>query len=529
MRYVKRFDESTGKSYAYLDLEGITIPNIDQEHLEPLLRFDVGTYVAMGTSASEAAWYVVFGIVHDFLDTLTKEEQVKYATLMVLMHYEIASKIGNELHIDGHVLVDLESKLSEMLAAFSTEINLAPKLIKFTEENIDIRNRPDAGERPQDSDDMTFHQAELVVVTAIAVLCKMLSPIFGVFIGCCRKGSDGSYKEIHCLTIMRDILANDFTAIANKLKHYICKVVDGALRKNITLSHGYNGYTLSLVMDQIYAQIITKRFVSVGLVDHEENNLIKYIHTCARQAANTQFKGTSFSETVNPIKDPTEGGTSGDKYDGNVSMLEAESQISEKTAELPILAKETVRQAKLKMTAQYELDLNVIDAAESYYLMNPIPLGVTNNYLLGCIFGDYVCGAKTIDLLDSADIATLTAIAQVYLVSQGYNDIAHLLSVISLQIPKITQNSSDIALKSAWRNSAEYRECDQKFQCQANEIRWDGALEKTIRDLTGDVKRYGTAPAIWDLMQTDSKNGDEYIAPEDLPRRICGLLLQLFP
>ena len=527
MKFEKKIDSATGKALIYLNLEGLKLKNLQFDY-EPLLYFKVETYDALRASKTEKSWNDVFGVVHDFLNTLSKEHQSKFATLIIFMHYKIDSIIGPTHEIKGSDLINLESDLSLLIAQFVSETKLAEKLIAFVTKNIHVKIGENVGERPQDTEEMTFYYSDAIALTGLVLLCKMLTPVFGLFLEALKKSTDGTHKEIHCLSLLKDTFAGDFEAVANKLINYIANRVTKNLKTKIKLNHTCNGLTLSLIIQQISAQIIVRRFVSVSLTDREKNNLITYVATCATQAALTQFSGSAFKVNVNPIKDPRESTTSGGD-DGNVSALESQSQVSDKTADVPILIMESVRQTRSKFIRDYEMDEEIVAAAESYYLMHPVGLNIVNSYILGVIFGDYICGAKSIELVENDGLATLIAVGQIYLISQDYADIAVLLSLVSANRPKTAQTSSDVSLKSAWRNNFEYRNCDQKFNIQVNDLKWCTALEKIVTEVTSDVKLYQIAPAIWDYLKEPSHNGDVYDAPEDLLRNICGFLLQIFP
>ena len=527
MKFEKKINESTGKALIYLNLEGLKLENLQFDY-EPLLYFKVETYDALRASKTDKSWNDVFGVVHEFLNTLSKENQIKFATLIIFMHYKIGSTIGSVDVIKGDQLLQLESDLSMLIAQFVSETKLADKLTNFVSKNIHVRIGENVGERPQDTEEMTFYHQEAVVLTGLVLLCKMLTPVFGIFLEALKRATDGTHKEIHCLSLLRDTFANDYETISNKLINYIANRVTKILKRRIKLNHTCNGLTLSLIIQQISAQIIVRRFVSVSLTDREKNNLITYVDTCAAQAALTQFSGSAFKININPIKDPRESTTAGGD-DGNVSALESQSQVSDKTADIPILITESVHQTRNKFIRDYEMDEEIVIAAESYYLMHPVGLNVVNSYILGVLFGDYICGAKSIELVENEGLATLIAIGQIYLISQDYADIAVLLSLVSANKPKTAQTSSDVSLRSAWRNNFEYKNCDQKFNIQVNDLKWSTALEKIVTEITSDVKLYQIAPSIWDYLKEPSHNGEVYDAPEDLLRHICGFLLQLFP
>ena len=178
MKFEKKIDSSTGKALIYLNLEGLKLKNLQFDY-EPLLYFKVETYDALRASKTEKSWNDVFGVVHDFLNTLSKEHQSKFATLIIFMHYKIDSIIGPTHEIKGSDLINLESDLSLLIAQFVSETKLAEKLIAFVTKNIHVKIGENVGERPQDTEEMTFYYSDAIALTGLVLLCKMLTPVFG--------------------------------------------------------------------------------------------------------------------------------------------------------------------------------------------------------------------------------------------------------------------------------------------------------------------------------------------------------------
>lgn len=534
MRFIKKIDESSGRGYAFLDLEGAQIPGLTSDPT-PLLSFYVDTYSGVKASNKKLEeWNRLYGVLNPFIDTLTDEEQIKYASSLIAMHYRV-KKAMSAKEIDGHSLIATEHELGAIMDELVTDIDLPTKLRAYVEKHIPVSVGVRVGERPQDSADKTFYRDEGVELISLAMLLKMMSPILGTFLMECDNDTCGSYKEIHCLTIVKNVLEHHYAKIIEKTSNYVLKAIEPLLKNKMSVTESESsmtqpseGFTLNVQMQRVFAELIVKRFVTVDLERDGESNFITYMHSAAKHAARSKVNRSRSTVTVLKIKPVTENTTSSDG-DGNVSSLENESQITERTVDTIIIIREAVRQTKSKFIADYELNEEVIDAAEAFYMNNPLTLNVINGYILASMFGRYMCGAKSIEMVDSLGLATLTAVAQVYLIGMGYDDIAHLLTANTTGMPKVTKSSNDIMIDTSWNKSSEYHACDMKFSIPIAELRWDTALSKIKTDLTSDVKVYGTAPAIWELLEEESHNGNRYEAPGDIPRRICALLLDLFP
>ena len=517
MRFEKRVDD-VGKAYVYLNFEGIELPDVKVD-IEPLKCFRIETYAVLKANSADFEWNVVFSLVHKFLDTLTTEEKQKFASMIIYMHYEIMHKLGGDQPLVGETMTQLETTLSRLLAEFDLQVNLLNRLVEFTETQIPIQLFSGVGERAQDTAEMTFYRDDVVRLTAVFLLCKMVAPILGIFIENCKKRMDNAYKEIHCVAILKDILANRSQPLIDKLQNFISRIIKPMLNK-VKLTHIYNGFTFSVILQQIYAAMMTRRSIAVDL-EKPNGNLITYVTSCARAAAQTQFSSTGFKTAVAEIISPKDQASDDE---GNVSTLEAESKSSTKTSDFGLIVKAAVQQLRKRFVVEHNLDQDLINAATAYYDLNHVAITPCNSYLLGTLFDTYICGAKSVEMLDGTDLNILIPIMQVYFLQQGYFELIHAVSVNPTGVPKTFLTGSDTQLRSSWNTSFEYRNCDSRLIYGVNDLRWDTGLKDIVETFTTEVFNYNTAPAIWEALGIESRNREAYSAPDGLARTICGLI-----
>ena len=520
MRFVKRID-SVGKASVYLDLEGLDLPEIKFD-FEPLLNFRIETYAVLKATSTEFDWETVFATTHKFLKSMSDDEKRKFASMLIVMHYEILSSMKIEQELEGDAMTALETRLSKLLAQFDKSTNLVPRLQEFTEIEIPIQSFVGVGERAQDSVEMTFYRDDVIQLTTIVLLCKLMTPIFGIFIESCKKRMDNAYKEIHCVSILKDILSNRYRPLTEKLTYFITRIVKPMLNR-IKLTHVYNGYTFSVITQQIYASMLTRRFISVDLFK-PNGNLVTYVTSCARAAAQTQFSSTGFKTAVAEIIKPTES-SSGE--DGNVSNLEAESRSSNKTADFLMIIKAAVEQLCQRFPVEHDLDVDLIQASNYYYQNRHVPLSPLNTYLMCALFGPSLGGAQSIESLDAVSVNRLIPLLQAYLLQQGYYDLVHAVSLLQTGQLKSMLTGNDTQLRATWNNSYEYRNCELKFPYAVNELRWDTRLKDIVENITAEIMLFNTAPAIWDVLQMESRNNEQYLVPESLSRSVCSFILQI--
>lgn len=526
IRFERKMIEGQKYPCVYLNLHGLGTGYTDlkPEVQEALLTFPVSTFKLLKDKDSALNWPVIFGTVEIFLDTMTPEERERAAHMYITMHAAILNVLGQKNPPDKDV-VDLETKLSQTLAAFDQEVDLINRLIAFTQTHIPIQSFTGVGERPQDSPEMTFYRQEMVELTAVALLCKMMTPVFGLFIDLYGTNIDKSNKEVHCVAILKDILHNRCEKLMNKVTHFISRIIKTAANK-ISLTHVYNGYTFTTITSTIYSQAFTKRFVGVDFYA-TSSNLVTYLTSCARYAVSTQLSPSAFTQAVAEIKLPEER-SSGDD-DGNISGLEVESRVSTKTADYPILVKAAARELLTRFPAEYELDEELIDEAQRWYEVNHISLTPANEYLLGIVFGSHLCGAKSIDALDGLTLSKIMPILQAFLLQQGYFNLVPLVSLQQTGQVKTILNGPDTKLRSLWNSSFEYRNCDAKFNYCVDKLRWDSGLKSLVENITEESYRLNLAPCFWDKLNISNQNGEIYITSENIAKEICSLISQLYP
>ena len=515
MKFVKKKNE-IGKAYTYLDTEDLDLSSIPYD-TEKLREFHIETYAVL-----KFAWNVVFGSVHEFINEMKEEEQIDFATMIVVMHYHIVTDLNTNTELlQGNEVIQLETKLSQILNAYDQKYNLVNRLIDFANRKVPIHSFAGVGERDQDSADMTFYRDDVVRLTAAALLCKMLTPIFGTFIEACKKRSDNSYKEIHAFAILKDIMANRLQALMDKVDHFVAKIIKPILNK-VNLTHLYNGFTFNVIKEQIKAYMFVRRFIAVDLFK-ENGNLMTYVTACARAAAQTQFDSTNLKIAVSEIITPRDSSTDDD---GNVSTLEAESRSSSRTSDYTLIIEMAVAKLAERFPLEYGLNKDRIDAAKAYYDINHVEQTDINRYLLCLIFGNDLGGAKSVESLTGDDTNMLVAILQEYLLVQGYGDILPAVSVTPTGNIKTFLTGSDTQLRATWNTSFEYRNCDDAMPYSCNDIRWDTGLKAIVDNVTTEELLTNTAPIFLEELHSDITNGQVYTVPETLAKSICSLISQ---
>lgn len=544
MRFCKQTDERTGKSYAYLNLEGVmpeALASIPKEQLDELLSFRVSTYQRLRTNSSMLEWEIVFGVVHRVLQTFTDEEKARYATTIVVMHHKVLQVLGNPDTLPTPPeLTQMENDLAHMWAdfdrSFETPDNPAGlwgRLVAYTSDNVPIRMDPHVGERPQDSEAMTFYQPDVIKLTAVAIMCKLLTPIFGVMCTYYPRVMDSIYKELHCSVVMREVLIHRCPQLREKLQNYIANNARNSTRATENLTREYNGLTATMINLIIYAAVLVRRFITADLYN-DTGNLMTFVNSCIRDAAKTQSqqggssKGGNGKITINPITPTIERSGGGD--DGNLSSLEDDTQTSSKTADFPFLIKAAVHELIPRFTMEHELDLSILAQAKEYYLYHHLSLTPINTYVLGLVFGSYLCGAKSVEAIGAESLAELIPVLQLFLIKQNYLCLAEAVSLTPTGVIRQLPTGNDQLLRNQWSSTLEYRNCNSRYEWNINNTSWDSALKNIVEE---DITKYryavNTAPVFAEMLPHGQPVGQEYLVAPDLAREICLLITQLYP
>ncbi len=534
MKFVKQIDQY-GKAYTRLDLEGLVIPYDGGEFPSELLDFHYDTYQITGANANEDEWEKVFGPTHKFFKTrCTESDLIEIACTLALMQTTInTAMLGDGVSapvIDGTSMGKLESTLSQMLCKMEQKLNLYNRLVDFiTEGEVPIRPTKDAGEKPQHTNEMTWYMPGFIRLTAVALLCKLLAPVFGVFMSYFKSKLgvlDGTFKEMHCVTILRDTLANCCPETMDKLEVYLRNSVTRMLGKEEDLTHVINGYTDIAIHQLIYAQLLVRRFILVDLY-RDDGNLATYITSCARSAASTQFSNNNFKTAACTFTYPNEASSSDE---GNLSNLEVESRSSSKTADYPLLIEAATRETVRSFIHNYSLDKKVLNSITSEYKnFNHVDMQVFNSYLLGVVFGSDLCGARSVEMLSPSNLADLVGLLQYYVAMQGYRELAIALTARRTDNRKGRLSGSEAILRSTWNTNYEFQNCNNKFPIELGGFAWFTSLRESVTEFTDYEYVVNVAPAVWDILREPSTNGNVLVLSETFAKDVCGFILQHYP
>lgn len=546
MQFVRR-DNEFGLSCIYLDMEGVElgirdVPKIGHYSLneeefqklsetsEPFKMFRVDTYNVLKPTNSSFNWNCVFGPVNHFLKSLNADECRIIAETLISVHHDIISEMQYGTNLSSN-LIEITRNLAQQLDGMEREINLCARLEAYVSDpqNMDIPLFENAGKRAQDKEDMTFHRPEVVLLTAITMLNKLLCPVLGVFIEHCKKQLDNSLKELHCVNMIMPILYRNYPELVPKLKWYIRCIIKPNVKN--TVEYVANGFTLELESQKSFANILVRKLVSVNLFK-EGGNLMTYITASIKESTRTP---TFMSVTRNAIKEmenPTESSSSPTSEEGNTSALEYGSRCSDHTVDFPVLTGLAARSLIQNTINEEEINPDLFEECLAYYRMNLITITPINLYLLATTYGYSLGGAKSIWALNMKEIVELITIFQFQCLKRGYHALIPAVSlgeVTHLGLPaiKVIQTQYDSQLKTAWNASFEYRNCKAKFSTMIGTLEWDTVIKEMVEFLISSNKSVNLPFYFLEQLKIEHLNQKEYRYPEFIIKSICGYTLDV--
>jgi hypothetical protein len=525
----EQFIDEKGNSTIYLNTNDLFDKADISEHTETFKKFYVMTYELLRNREDQSAdetqikWDTVFKPVNDFFLTLDREEQVAIAQTLMSMHFDILENIGLQTDLNYALFSKKIDKMTEslktMLGDLDQKINLIPKLINFVEKNIPIINFDNVGMKPEDTPEMTFERPDIVILTSIVVLCKMLSPIFGSIINYTSKQINNDLKVFHCYAILTTVLSRRYLYIYNKLMYYLTNIIKPFLKSN-DITFAFHAYTLQMLTIQAFAYLLTRRFIPVDIYQ-KNGNLMTYTLACVKSYIKTLNSSTTRKSAIKEKEDPKEINSD----EGNSSRLENESKNSKTTADVPIIvefaAEWTINKLLEKCT---EEEKEIYEKSINYYTKNLVTPTMFNKYIVSIFYGSSLAGATGIELLTYIPYVKLITMLQIQLYKLGFHSLICPLTMNPLNTIKLNLSDSDRAIKLNWHSIPEFKMCDQLFIYNCNDLTWDTILADLVLFLIEYNYAYHLSPELWKYMNLENHNTEEVFHNELIFKDIYNLI-----
>lgn len=491
------------------------------DQIEPLMTFKVGTYTKLKESDG---WFMVYGIVNQFMNQMTQEHKEALVVILAAMHRDIIKFFGqNDLSKINIFIKELNDKLDKLDIA----IDLCSQIRKYIVENIKIGLFKGAGERAQDSDDLTFYPDEVIDLTTICVLCKLMSPIFGTIMKNLNKQVDNKFREIHCFYIFTSLLDRRYKRLYEKLDHYVTHTTKQSLH-DPSLTMLLYGFSITSMSHQMMAELLTRQFVNCDLMV-DDGNLMTYVIVAVKRSIRTVQTNIGKNPAYNRI--PIE-----NKHDedGNVAQLEIDSISTRKTTDSLAIIQFSTQMAISQFRKKYSVNDEEFNASEAFYLRNPIIPNVINQDLASLFFQKEICGAKSIMMLKANEVCKLITLLQLIVASLdvNYDELAHALTAIPALDVTVNSSIMDGRIKLNAGSSPQYRNCKQKFEAspfaQKGSKSWDYYMSNLVDQMVNSSWVYNTSDFVWDFLGQENKNGKIFTPTEKTFTALCSMYLMIW-
>jgi len=474
------------------------------EEMQQLIFFNIRTFSTLTNKKQDrdpltgeiaTGPSVAYDPVNEFLSRLSIEDQEKIALAFIYSHLEIQCGAPDASDIEA-----VEDKVAFILDQLDLDIDICGKTEEYVRgSNIPLADMSDAGTRPQDTPEMTFHEEEAILITAITIFMKLISPLMGAFINKYIGVIDNDYKEAHARAMLTPLHRRRYNKLILKLHFYINRLVKGKLKIDATAM--YNGQTLARATRHAVDMAIVKRLVCVYL-HRRDGNIIKYLASCGRGSTESQQKNIATNNGAKILADPLDQ----DRDEGNTSRMEVESGQSVKPADVPILLNVAAKRSWKMVVELDQLDPELVEASHAFFRRNPIVINPISQYLLCMYYGPDLCGGSSIMHLNSVAVGELGATLQLALAQHGVPMLAHALTIHLSESPRIPQKN-DYLFSNGWMNLPEYTECRKVLPSGFGDKEWNGRLKDVAALMMQRVMVYNTSPAAWDIIGQTSRNG----------------------
>lgn len=413
----------------FLDLNGVDFKNVSfikNAISENILTFSIGSYGKLKKKINDTVnWSIVFDPVNRFFARLENDDKAEIAAAIIEMHAIMTVKFSVLNETNKFIILQVAHELSQKYKELDDKIDLVSKLRQFVVEELPMADCRGVGSRPQDTPELTFNEDDVINVMTIVMLCKLIAPIFGLFMFYIKDIVDVQAKERHCAIILNDILASRYKQLFLKLQNYIAHTVDKKMSKTgDNVSAIYCGKTNNTMSQFIMDNVLVRNFVNVDM-NYKGGNIMTYISVSVKKTVTTQEKNVNKKHYV----EKEEYYSSSDE-EGNESQFEKDTLIAtNKTFSIYPLLSFSIPHVIKEQLNFYQLNYNEYFEALKFYTQDSIVKVNDFNIFMMCMyFSRLLGGSKSVYMLQYNEYIQLLVLLQLLTMKMGYLMTGHLLT-----------------------------------------------------------------------------------------------------
>jgi hypothetical protein len=499
------------KSSVQLNIGNLNIEGA--ETIRAFLIFPMGSYLKLKSNSMED-WGNNFRPINEFLATLNDAEQVVMVKAFATMHGAIRSHVQNGDLADFDMFI---KTMGERILGMDLSLNLNQRLREFVETHLPGPNTEHVGKRVQDTDALTFRYDEIRNLQTIALMCKLMSPIYGLIFHLSKVSDlDTGIKEIRCAALLTPWINTHHLLLYLKLGNYESHIImTGMKDPDTAMFHGVTVHTHTLI---ICSQLLTRGFVNMNMYD-PKSNIVTFIFSATRSHVSAKANDAN-NMKVMPRQDPT---SPSDEH--NRAQIEIDGLVSSTTCDTEAIVKSTIPHVVHKYLTMCNISQEDYESAFSWYSTHPIYPSMLNQMLVAKIFGDDLAGARGMFLLYHEDFMKLVTLLQCILMSQGYYVLGHYITANTSARVKTSPTDEDKRLKLNYNSSVMYNNLREKFNYSTLQTTgakmFDRAMSDLVDDIIGKIHLFNAAPVIWQATKQDIANDVMIDNASNLVREFC--------
>lgn len=545
MKYVKDFTTVNvlGKNKDIKDRVVVKIDYTNIKHkydftdFSPFIFFLSSNYNNVNDKKDPQKWDKMIRPVNILLEKYISEDNQyeilkTFDKIIKLSNIEFET-INNEFVVSR--LINLMKNIGVLLHELEKKICLCDSIQKYITHNIYIGDFSQAGNNPQDRMEVTYNEFEASELIMIAILSKLLFPIFGHLIVHIKSHIDKAKeiknkypdkikldiedlrlkKEVYISIILDNILINRFSAANRKLDIYISDYVNrqyndldilpklekensdtDALAKEYTSGTFFSGITTTNLIMFTKANLLIKALVNGNIGDNNKSNIMAYVHYSVYEMISKKLNERS--------KHPIFRRIDTSRSDKEVPQFEIDSITSESSLDILGMIDNEVEIVTKSIVSSLEME-HLYEKMIAYHTYKGVVPTYINKLALCTFFGPKIGGGHGILYLNSNRYIELLSTLQLFLLDIKFYDLLHALSASPVGEKREPKQQDIIILNR--HKTAEYKRAAITFKHVENLFKQ--SVDNFINTFITTDFIYNTPDCLYDHLDVPNINGND--------------------
>lgn len=479
MRYVT--DEYKGsRSILRLDLEGLEL-NLKVGQFEKWIEFPINFYNTLKKMEC-VEWDIRMECVNKLFATMKPVELVELVEALVFINATVHRH--NETVVNDLTKISmLTTELSGLIKKMLVGSNLLVRAKEFVESEYTIEEVANRGKRVQDTAPGTFYPYEERRLLELALVCKILLPVYGLYMKVLKPLLANQSKDRHCASVVMNELRLHYDDTIKKLFAYAKKFIN-ASTSNSTAKE-VTGDTVEIMETALIDRTVVRILVNAKLYN-KEPKILHYISSTYKSFA--QYAPGNKLDMYRSMSKPVR--LDGDE--GNESALESSVLRSSKyQGNLALLIRSYIPIYVAEILNRWELPLNKYQELIGYYADNVYQITNLTVSVLCKLFSADLGGSLAIRQLRFSEFNRLVCLAILQANKLNAIDAIPLLTPkCSIDSEAETAASPDIIIYKRYMDNAMYVKLREYYDVTVTNgaVLFDEEFENNLVSYTTNYK-----------------------------------------